>query len=141
MIVVAMPEEIKLIDIANEPVLVTGVGALNVIEALQHVDRSTSILNVGYAGSNNLPIGTRVLVGEARLYHPNVEYKDKVYRLSGNTPCYTASDFVTNTDIVEPCVFDMELAFILALGFKDVEAVKIVSDNLSVKEFEKCLKK
>lgn len=34
-------------------------------------------------------------------------------------------------------VFDMELAFIMAMGFKNVKSEKIVSDNLNLKEFEK----
>lgn len=50
--------------------------------------------------------------------------------------CYTSNDFVLNTDIKEPCVFDMELAYIMALGFKRVKSIKIVSDNLSIKEYE-----
>lgn len=140
MIVVAMAEETKLLDISKEPVLITGIGALNVINALQGLDRNTPIINIGYAGSNKLPIGTRVLVGEVKLYHPNAEYPENVKCLSGNTPCYTSCDFVTSTDIEEPCVFDMELAFILALGFKDVTAVKVVSDNLSVEQFDEHVK-
>ena len=69
------------------------------------------------------------------MYHPNVDIKEKEYLLNGDTICYTSSDFVLSTSIIEPCVFDMELAFIMALGFKNVVSEKTVSDNMNIKEF------
>lgn len=136
MIVVAMKQERKLVDFSKDnKFIITGVG-INVIKALMPLDRDTPIHNIGYAGSNCLPIGTKVNIGMVQMYHPNVDYKETIYNLSGDIPCYTSSDFVTKTDIKEPCVFDMELAYILAMGFTNVTAEKIVSDNLSVKEFE-----
>lgn len=139
LVVVATEDEKKLICAPDT--IVTGVGALNVISALKDVDRRIPIYNFGYAGSNVLPVGSKVAVGPVRLYHPNVEYAEPVYNLNGDIPCYTSNDFVIKTDITEPCVFDMELAFILALGFKNVVSVKIVSDNLCLEEYEECLKK
>ena len=136
MIVVAMKQERKLVDFSKDnKFIITGVG-INVIKALMPLDRDTPIHNIGYAGSNCLPIGTKVNIGMVQMYHPNVDYKETIYNLSGDIPCYTSSDFVTKTDIKEPCVFDMERAYILAMGFTNVTAEKIVSDNLSVKEFE-----
>lgn len=136
MTVIATDDELKLVqDKLN--IIKTGVGGLNVIKSLKDLSRNTKILNIGYVGSNNIPIGTRVKIGQCRLYHPNVEYKEPTYKLNGNVTCYTSNDFVLSTDIKEPCVFDMELAYILALGFKNVESIKIVSDNLSLKEYEK----
>lgn len=138
MIVVATEEEKKLIEEkhSRDNIVVTGVGGLNVIRKLQYYNRETPILNYGYAGSNSLPIGTVVNVGGCRLYHPNVEYREPIYTLSGDVPCYTSNDFVLRTDIKEPVVFDMELAYILALGFQNVESIKIVSDNLSLEQYE-----
>ena len=142
MIVLAMPDELSLVNgHENEVIINTGVGALNVIEALRDFPRDTPIHNVGYAGSNCIPKGTRCRIGRVSLYHPVAEFVDRVYQLPGETPCYTSADFVTATQIDEPCVFDMELAYILALGFTNVTAEKIVSDNLSLKEFEECRKK
>lgn len=135
--VVAMPEEVKLL--ANEyknNYIVTGVGAINVINALRNVSKETPIFNVGYAGSNNIPVGKRVRIGVSKLYHPNVSISEKEYVLDGDIPCYTSNDFVLETEIKESCVFDMELAFIMALGFKNVISEKVVSDNLSLKEFK-----
>ena len=136
MIVIAMPSELNLIKHYDEPILITGVGANNVIQALRDLDKNTPIFNIGYAGSNVLPIGTRIRVGKVEIYHPTVKYNDKIYQLDGTIPCYTSCDFVTATTITEPCVFDMELAFILSLGFKNVISEKVVSDNLNLKEFE-----
>ena len=140
MIVVAMQEERKLAK-SNDAILVTGVGGINIIKSLQNISRDTPIHNVGYAGSNSIPKGTRVRIGRVQLYHPNVEYAEPWFGLDGDVPCYTSSDFVLSTEIKEPCVFDMELAYILALGFTNVTAEKIISDNLNEEEFEKCLRR
>lgn len=139
MIVVAMEEERRLVK-TDEPVLVTGVGAVNVIRAMKDIPRDTPILNLGFAGSNSIPVGTEVKIGKVALYHPNAEYDEPVFLLDGDTPCFTSCDFVLDTKIAEPCVFDMELAFILAMGFTDIRAVKTVSDTLDMEEFERCLK-
>lgn len=120
-------------------------GGINVVETLKHVPKWRKIINFGYAGSNNLPIGTEVRIFESKLYHPNVKYLEPAYicncsLLDDNiVDCYTSNDFVIETNEKEPCVFDMELAYIMALGFKNVESIKIVSDNLSLKEYEKSL--
>ena len=139
MIVIAMEEERKKFG-PDEEVLVTGVGAVNILNTLKDVPRDTPILNIGYAGSNCIPIGTRVRVGKVELYHPHYAYEEPVFRLDGDVPCYTSCDFVVETDIKEPCVFDMELAFILAMGFTNVSAEKIVSDSLSKEEFQQAIK-
>lgn len=120
----------------DEKVIITGVGVLNVISALKDIDKNEPVYNVGYAGSNSLPVGERVRIGEVEWYHPNVEFESKKYMLDGNVKCYTAGDFVTKNTVSSPCVFDMELAVILALGFKNVIAEKIVSDSLSVEDFD-----
>ena len=135
-IVIASEYEKKLIDDSLKgEVIVTGVGALNVIKSLQNVDRNEKIYNIGYAGSNMLSKGSKVTIGRVKAYHPNITFDEPKYALNGEITCYTAGDFVTSTDIKEPCVFDMELAVILAMGFTDVVSEKVVSDNLSSKEF------
>ena len=138
MIVVATEAERKIAESRwkNESILVTGVGGLNVYKALCDVDRNEQIINFGYCGSNLLQIGSEVSVGDCRLYHPNVEYEEKSFCLDGEATCLTSCDFVLKTEIKEPVVFDMELAFILAMGFQNVKSIKIVSDNLSLKQYE-----
>lgn len=124
------------------PVLVTGVGAINIIRSLRDVPRDTEVLNIGYAGSSNFEVGSLVEVTEVRLNHPNVTYEEPVIKLDSlndglftiadrQAVCYTNCDFVLQSDYKD-CVFDMELAFIAAQGFAKVSALKLVSDNLSL---------
>ena len=141
MIVVATQDEYRNFKQPYNEVFVTGVGYGNVIRSLADIPRDTPILNIGYAGSNSIPKGTVCFIKECRHYHPNVEYEEPTYKLGGGYVddeyiCYTSDDFVLRTDIEEPVLFDMELYAILSMGFTDVTAVKIVSDNLSLEEYE-----
>lgn len=142
MVIVATDEEYQLAlnRFKGREIVKTGVGGINILTTLKEADTSHKITNFGYVGSNVIPVGTEVRVGECKLYHPNVEYKEPTYKLDGDVTCYTSNDFVLDTDIKEPVVFDMELAYILALGFKNVESIKIVSDNLSLKKYEETVK-
>ena len=142
MIVVATDEEYKLAKkrFKGHKIVRTGVGGINILNALKEAYKGQEIVNFGYVGSNVIPIGTEVRIGEYKLYHPNVEYEEPTYKLDGDITCYTSNDFVLETNIKEPVVFDMELAYILALGFKHVESIKIVSDNLSLSQYEEEIK-
>ena len=150
LVVIAEAEEIKLVKELNyevtegAPILITGVGALNVIDALKDIPRDTAIINIGYAGSKNLEPGKFYAIDRSGLYHPNVNYTEPMYDLptvpfvGKNTrldfvKCLTGTDFVLQSD-VDDCVFDMELAYIKALGFENVIAFKYVSDNLDLQE-------
>lgn len=133
------------LNIQDAEIIYTGVGAINVIRALQDLDRDAELFNIGYAGSANFDIGTWVKVTEVRLNHPNVTYSEprlllEDENLGSELPlehdvkravCYTNTDFVLQSDYKE-CVFDMELAFIAALGFRRLHSLKYVSDNLSL---------
>ena len=153
-IVMAEEGELPLIDKAREElgldlrdaeILFTGVGAINIIRSLQHLDSEAELYNIGYAGSANFDLGSWVEVTEVRLNHPNVTYAEPRLplvdeSLGAELPlehetrraiCYTNCDFVLASDYKD-CVFDMELAFIAALGFKHLHALKYVSDNLSL---------
>ena len=128
-------------DMSDATILYTGVGAINVIRKLMDLDREAEIYNIGYAGSANFDLGTWVEVTEVRLNHPNVTYPEpELKNLSPALPlregvkraiCYSNTDFVMASDYKD-CVFDMELAFITALGFKHLHSLKYVSDNLSL---------
>jgi hypothetical protein len=134
------------IDLRNIPILYTGVGAINVIRALQELPRETEIFNIGYAGSANFEVGSWAEVQEVRLNHPNVTYNEpQLLLVEGQQTqpelfpkstlhkavCYTNTDFVLQSDYTD-CVFDMELAYIAALGFDKLHSIKYVSDNLSL---------
>lgn len=142
MIIVATDEEYKLAQkrFKGQKIVKTGVGGINILNTLKEADKWQKITNFGYVGSNVIPIGTEVRVGECKLYHPNVEYEEPIYKLDGDITCYTSNDFVLSTDIKEPVIFDMELAYILALGFENVESIKIVSDNLSLSQYKEEIK-
>lgn len=137
MIVVATEAERAAFLLDGEDVIVTGVGYPNIYRALADIPRDTYIINIGYAGSNSIAKGTTCVIGVCKHYHPNVEYEEPEYKLKGGTySCYTSDDFVLHTDIREPVVFDMELYAILTMGFKNVTAIKVISDNLSLEEYE-----
>ena len=154
LVVIAEKEELKLVEelgYGSWQVLITGVGAMNVINALKDLPKDMTIVNIGYAGSKDLEPGKYYSIDRVSLYHPNVNYpENEVYlsmhytvtyeneeRFNANekiVSCYTSNDFVLETD-KKGCVFDMELAFIAALGFKDLVAFKYVSDNLDLQEY------
>lgn len=135
-IVVATDLEESLVKpLTKLKIIKTQPGSSNVIETLKNLDKKTKIINVGYAGSNVLPVGSIVKIKNSHLYHPNVTFKEKPYNLGGEVDCYTSNDFVLQTTLQQPVVFDMELNTICALGF-DVVSYKIVSDNLSLKQYE-----
>ena len=148
LVVIAEKEELKLVEklgfTTGYPVLITGVGALNVIEALKDVPKDTRIINIGYAGSKDLKTKKFYVVDYVTLYHPNVTYLEPLYKMNYNPflnderfdakTCYTGCDFVLDTKLSN-CLFDMELAYIKALGFEDVIAFKYVSDNLDLQQY------
>lgn len=144
LIVVATDEEYKLAKkrFKHHIIIKTGVGGINVVRKLKRLPKWLKITNFGYVGSNTIPIGTEIKVGESILYHPNVIYNEPKYTLNKKSTikCFTSNDFVLETNIKEPCVFDMELSYICALGFKRVKSIKIVSDNLSLKQYEEEIK-
>lgn len=124
------------LDLQDAELVYTGVGAINIIRSLQHLDREAELYNIGYAGSANFDLDTWVEVTEVRLNHPNVTYEEPALRLQVTgcglqAVCYTNCDFVLQSDYKD-CVFDMELAFIAALGFQHLHSLKYVSDNLSL---------
>lgn len=141
-IVVATENEYKLateIFGDKNQIIQTGVGCGNVIRTLKDIPLDENILNFGYAGSNSIPIGTICTVKDCYNYHPNVNFDEPHYRLNGTTSCFTNNDFVTQTSIKTPVLFDMELYIILSLGFKNVTSIKIVSDNLNMEEYNEIL--
>ena len=59
-VAIASDNERKLVDelgYSHYPIVVTGIGAINVIKSLKNISRDEEIVNIGYAGSNHLPIG------------------------------------------------------------------------------------
>lgn len=106
------------------------------------------MINVGMVGSNNLKVGSVLMVENSygynfdltpfgdKLYHaPNSPFKmNKVDNIS-KVDCYTSDGFVTKTDIKKDVIFDMELNAIVNFPFKKYYSIKIVSDSLSSNEY------
>ena len=143
LIVIAEKEELKLVDklgYKGIPVLITGVGALNVIESLKDVPRDTEIINVGYAGSDHLDVGKFYQVRTVTMHHPVVDYLEPTYKcreldeLFESHKCYTCCDFMSPGKVSG--LFDMELAYIMAMGFENVRSLKYVSDHMDIKEYK-----
>lgn len=117
-----------------------GVGAGNVIKTCHRLPEGTRVLNVGYAGSNVLEIGSvckvkeswREMLGEYFF----IDHANPKQITPDGYSCYTSNSFVTSTEIIDPVLFDMELNYIAAFTHLNlIGAVKIVSDNLSLEAF------
>ncbi len=119
----------------------TGVGAGNIIKACCSLPKGTRIINIGYAGSNNIEIGTVSLVSDSFRYTDgNYKFDDHANPLhlsDEGFPCYTGNSFFTESDKAEPTLYDMELNYIASFSphLELIAAVKIVSDDLSVDEY------
>ncbi|MCQ2239765.1 MAG: hypothetical protein MJZ73_11110 [Bacteroidaceae bacterium] len=121
--------------------ILMGVGAGNVIKTCSQLPEGTRIINIGYAGSNCLEIGTVTTVSEShRLMTGSYFFTDHanpMHLSDKGYPCYTNNDFVTSSDKTEPTLFDMELNYIAAFSprLELVASIKVVSDNLNVEAF------
>lgn len=147
-ILVATEDELRLAKkhLGEYEIVKTGVGAGNVIRCCSQLlfrkgIENERIVNLGFCGSNSIPVGTVVKVSKTwRLMDNVVEFEDwrNGYELAaeGGVPCYTGNCFVLKTDIVEPCAFDMELNYIADFPLPLCGAVKIVSDNLCLDKYE-----
>lgn len=119
----------------------TGVGAGNVIKACCNLPKGTRIINIGYAGSNNIEIGTVSLVSDSYRYTDGTykfdDHANPLHLSDEGLPCYTGNSFFTESDKTAPTLYDMELNYIASFSphLELVAAVKIVSDNLSVDAF------
>lgn len=133
---------------AND-VIWTGVGPRNILKVVteMHLDPETPMMLFGFAGSNRLPIGTEVFVTKSYLHQLNASYEDEPAVLKKpdlrnvpelGVPCYSSSDFVLETKVLEPAIFDMELGFLTPF-FSNLCAWRIVSDNLNLDAFDQFL--
>ena len=94
------------------------------------------LVNVGYAGGYNVPIGT--------LVEPSVVYNmatgdavriDPLFLIERRL-CFTSDSFVERPAVNLPSVYDMELFKVAERPHKRLYAIKIVSDNLNEKDCE-----
>lgn len=120
------------------PVLIAGVGAANIIRSLKDLDKDTTIINVGCVGSYYYPVDSIVKVKYAVQSHEFTNFDTPIFELEGDgeATCISYGDFYPSLNKDEKTVFDMELAFILALGFKKVYSYKYVSDNSNPEQYD-----
>ena len=142
-LVLATKEELDIVKFTS-PIIITGIGALNVMRALSSIPRDAKLLNVGYCGSGAFKRGETVTIDSCTLWHPGIKYEEPIFSLFPvegypKANCYTITDF--GGDKAVNGVFDMELAFILGMGFSNVRAIKCVSDNCDYEEYEQMIKK
>lgn len=145
----------------NTTLLIAGIGkqltAINLIKYLENCaeeQKPDLIINLGYVGSTNTKIGTWVNVIKSYNYEWNIpgEQKNTIDGFDADIiktitnceiqklPCYSAESFVTQTDIKEDVVFDMELHsiyMICCLYNIELLSLKKVSDNLNLDDYYK----
>ena len=142
--------------------LIIGIGkqltAINLTQYLCENEKPDLIINIGYAGSTNIPIGKWVNISRVYNYEWDIPGEEKYVMLAGGSQklelinnenidkveCYSSESFVTETDINETVAFDMELHSISLIcdlyGIK-LMALKKISDNLSLGDYYNNLSK
>ena len=140
----------------NISLLISGIGkqstAIYLTKYLCENKKPDEIINMGYAGSTDIPIGKWVNISKVYNYNWEIPGEEK-YSFSnyGNqelelvddktidrVECYSAESFVTETDLTGHIAFDMELHSIAVVAdmYKiPVVSIKKISDNLSLEDY------
>lgn len=126
----AMPREAEHIEVDNKFVI-----GINAIE-LPTLTEDDTIVNIGYCGAYNVPVGTIIEPSEVRELGSN--NSAKIDRLFGceDVVCFTANEFVTEPAVLQESIYDMELYKLTQLPHKKIYTLKIVSDNLNEADCE-----
>lgn len=131
---------------------------MNLTKYLCNNERIDLIINIGFAGSTDIPVGKWVNIERAYNYEWDIPGEEKYVMINGGSQklmilensgletveCYSSESFVTETDIEEHVAFDMELhsiSLICDLYDIPVLALKKISDNLSLDNYYENLKK
>ncbi len=136
--------------------LITGIGkqltAINLTQYLCKNEKPDLIINVGYAGSTDISIGSWVNISRVYNYEWEIPGEEKYVMLAGGSQklkliddkniekveCYSSESFVTQTDIKEHIAFDMELhsiSLICDMNRIPLMSLKKISDNLSLDKY------
>lgn len=127
--------------------------AILLAQYLEKNPKTDIIINIGYAGSTNEKIGSWVCISKSYNLEWNIPGEEKYSMNIGNQklvtidnlkalPCYSSESFVTETDIKEDAIFDMELhsiALICDMYNIKLISLKKITDNLSIKDYYKNL--
>lgn len=126
----------------NVKKIITGYGEYHTLKTIIGLfkkgvfKKGDKFFNVGYCGANAFDVGEVVVVGKSYREKPSNFAKDRTYTLDkkSKVKCYSSSDFVEKSS--HKGIFDMEL-YMLATIFPKIKAIKIVSDNLNLKQYKK----
>ncbi|MBP3708130.1 MAG: hypothetical protein J6J36_05935 [Clostridia bacterium] len=140
----------------NITLLLSGIGkqrtAISLTKYLCENSKPDLIINIGYAGSTDIKVGSWVNITKSYNYewyipgeekYSFTDYGNKELVLLNNTnmqkvECYSSESFVTETDLEGHIAFDMELHSVVVVCdmFKiPVMALKKISDNLSLNDY------
>lgn len=131
-------EEAKHIECPGAKIIITGPGLANVITTpTLNLRPGDKVINVGYAGSTKYNVGDIISVGCCERFNSSYTIDEPVISLVPcyrSDKCYTADNFIKEVTIELPLV-DMELYYLASI-YPNIEAIKIVSDNLNYKEYK-----
>lgn len=140
----------------NISLLIAGIGkqrtAISLTKYLCKFSKPDLVINVGYAGSTDIKIGSWVNITKSYNYEWEIPGEEKYSFLDyGNqalniindndiekVECYSAECFVTKTDLKGHIAFDMELHSIVVICDMyniPVISLKKISDNLSIDDY------
>ena len=128
-ILAAMPREAEATGVSCR---IIGIGAKNLPETTDE----DILVNVGYCGAEDIPVGTVVEPNETADYMTGDGVPLQTHFDCIHAPCFTSEKFVTEPCSVFPSIYDMELRKIAALPHKELYVLKIVSDNLDEADCE-----
>jgi hypothetical protein len=125
-----MPREAENIQVENKHIV--GINAVD----LPNTTDEDIIVNIGYCGAYNVPVGT--IIEPSEVYDISSGKVAKIDKLFGceNIRCYTSSEFVTEPVINDKSIYDMELYKLTQIPHKRIYSLKIVSDNLNEADCE-----
>lgn len=129
---------------AKAKIVVLGEGFYNTIQGIKKakINKKTPLINFGTAGSRYFEIGAILTVDRVKLYHSIAILKDKTYKLTKRNVdpvvCFTNNDFTLKDDThIKNAIFDMELYYLLALGYNVIKSVKVITDDLNYGQYKK----
>lgn len=155
-----MKQEGMIYTNGKEDLLIAGIGkqrtAISLTKYLMQQGKPEKIINIGYAGSTDLRIGTWVCIKRSYNYEWDIpgeekyamlDYGNQNLGLIPNIPqvdCYSAESFVTKTNLEGHIAFDMELHSIAIICDREkipLISLKKISDNLSLEKYYESTKK
>lgn len=134
-------EEAKNIKCKNAKIFITGVGLANVLNTPKLIlSPDDTIINIGYAGSNKYEVGSIISINEAKKFKASKTIKEpniklKTFNIGFKDFCYTSDSFCEYT-LTEIPTIDMELYY-LSLIYPNIQAIKIISDDLNYTGYKK----